>query len=395
MFTNVFAPLVGGIERSVATAHEDLNRTGDFCTLVAPRFRSDDNGEDRVLRVPAITGLGRRGYSLPLPAFGRISQWMEAIRPTLVHAHQPFLLGGTALRVARNRGIPLVFSHHTFYDRYAHYLPLAGTRARRTVIRMTTAYANRADLIIVPTPGVREVLIERGVLAPIEVVPTGIDTYLYSSGCRMRGRHRFGLSPDHEVVGHLGRLSQEKNLVYLVDAMVHLMRRRPSVRWLLAGDGDRLHWARRRVAEAGLAHRLLTPGTLLGAATADAYAAMDLFVFASRIDTQGIVLAEAMSAGVPVLALDAPCVRDCVDDSVGVRLPANVNADCFPQTADSLLRDLPRRQALGAAARHHALRYSRPRCLRLLTSAYDRATSDFPALRREAASDLSEADEPA
>ena len=114
---------------------------------------------------------------------------------------------------------------------------------------------------------------------------------------------------------------------------------------------------------------------------------MDLFVFASRIDTQGLVLAEAMSAGVPVLALDAPSVRDCVDDSVGVRLRANVDADCFAQTADALLRDLPRRQTLGAAARQHALRYSRARCLRLLTNAYDRATSDFPALRRAAASE--------
>jgi 1,2-diacylglycerol 3-alpha-glucosyltransferase len=372
MFTNTFEPMVGGLERSVATAHEDLQRAGHLCRVVTPCFDAARDSRDGVLRVPALRGLGKRKFSIPLPTSRRIRHWIEALQPQLLHAHQPFLLGDTAWQLARLRQIPLVFTHHTFYERYAHCLRMDAERARRMVMDMTTQFCNRSHMVIAPTPSVRRMLLERHVVAPIEVVPTGIDVQLYGSGCRARGRVALGLQIGDEVVGHIGRLSQEKNLEYLTHAALHVLQARPRSKLLLVGEGDRRDWARAQFAAAGMGERLIAPGTLQGVALADAYAALDVFIFGSQSDTQGLVLAEAMAAGVPVVALVAPGASDCIEhERSGWLLPATLGAREFAAAIEQLLAELNQRHWLSAGARHRARSYSRSACLERLLTVYE------------------------
>ncbi len=150
-----------------------------------------------------------------------------------------------------------------------------------------------------------------------------------------------------------------------------MMQQRPAVRFLLVGDGDRLSWAKARLRDAGLAERAIIPGILEGTAAADAYAAMDVFAFASLSDTQGLVLAEAMSAGLPIVALDAPGARDCVGSDAGLLLPASSGKQSFAEACMALLDDSARRRAWSVNARAVALRFSREHCLQTLTAAYD------------------------
>jgi glycosyltransferase involved in cell wall biosynthesis len=352
---------------------------------VTPAFSGASESAGGVFRLPSVRNIGKKRFSLPLPAPHRIRGWISSIAPHVVHAHQPFLLGGTALRISRHRQIPLVFTHHTFYERYAHHLPLPPDTARRWVIDLTTRYANRCTLVIAPTASVRDILLERGVTAPIEIAPSGIDVELYSNRSRAEARKRFGFSATDEVVGHLGRLGREKNLMYLVEAITRLMLARPSAKWLLVGTGDRLDRVQRTLRAAGLADRLVTPGVLEGCAAADAYAAMDLFAFASHTDTQGLVLAEAMAAGVPVVALDAPGARDCVLDQVnGVLAGAKAAPDEFAQALFALLDDRTRLKRFSEAARQHAQVFARPRCLSRLLEVYARAIDAFSASQETA-----------
>lgn len=378
MFTNTFSPMVGGLERSVADAHRYLNSNGHFCRVVTPGFRGAKTSGAGILRVPALTGVGEQDFSVPLPAINRLECWMEAIEPQVVHAHQPFLLGDTAWQVAQLRRIPLVFTHHTLYERYAHYLPLEEDRARRLLIELTTQYANRCQLIIAPTVSVRSLLLERGITTPIEVSPSGIDLGLYSNGSRIRGRNHLGLSPEDAVVGHLGRISQEKNMDFLTDAMIRVLLARPRTKWLLVGNGDALAAIRQRFTDAGLGNRLLTPGVMEGSAIADAYSAMDVFAFASKTDTQGLVLAEAMAAGVPIVALDAPGTRDCVTDGhAGRLLPATADACQFADAVVSLFDDHTRRQLWANHAREVSLQYDIQHCTQRLVALYQQALENF------------------
>jgi glycosyltransferase involved in cell wall biosynthesis len=378
MFTNTFEPLVGGLERSVATARLDLERAGHLCRVVAPTFKGAEQSADGILRLPALTGIGEKDFSIPLPTINRMQNWMEAIDPQIVHSHQPFLLGDTAWRVARLRKVPLVFTHHTLYERYAHSLPMDPERARRLVIELTTHYANRCQVVIAPTPSVRHILLEREVTSPIEVAPSGIDVSFYASGSRERGRRHFGLPPHGEVIGHLGRISQEKNISYLTEAILRVLHARPRAKVLLIGDGDRLEWTRTRFAEAGLADRLIAPGLLTGSGLADAYASMDLFVFASRTDTQGLVLAEAMAAGTVVVALDAPGARDCVEhERTGWLLSAGASEEEFAAAVENVLTRGEDRRAMAERARAAAGYFDRAACVQRLLEVYDRALESY------------------
>jgi 1,2-diacylglycerol 3-alpha-glucosyltransferase len=378
MFTNTYHPMIGGLERSVENTHNDLNESGHLCRTITPEFKGAEDSYAGVLRLSALKGFGQREFSIPLPASSKMEHWLEAIDPQVLHSHQPFLLGETAWRVSRLRSIPLVFTHHTLYERYAHYLKVDLERAQRIVKEMTTQYANRSQIVIAPTQSVRSVLIERGVERPIEIAPSGIDWSLYSEGSRERGRRNLSLSPSDEVVGHLGRLSQEKNLNYLIEAMITLLHRRPTARFLLVGDGDRLQWAQERFEAERLSDRAVCPGMLSGTKVADAYAAMDLFAFTSHTDTQGLVLAEAMAARVPVIALDAPGARDIVHDQhEGRLLPSNASTDDFASAIDALLINREQLAAFSTQAQLSSRSYSRSACLRQLLAVYERALEEF------------------
>ena len=378
MFTNTFAPMVGGLERSVANVHEDLTRLGHFSRVITPVFKGAEQSAGGVLRLPAIKGVGEKDFSIALPTLNLLDHWMEAIEPDVLHSHQPFLLGDTAWRISRRRNTPLVFTHHTLYERYAHYLLVDSERTRQLVIDLTSHYANRCDLVIAPTESIRSILLNRGITVPIEVAPSGIDLELYANGSRERGRSTHRLTANDEVIGHLGRLSQEKNLEYLVDAVVRVLKRRARAKFLLVGDGDRLEWTKTKFAEQGLSERLITPGLLAGDAIADAYAAMDVFAFSSQTDTQGLVLAEAMAAGLPIVALDAPGARDCVQDGKSGQLLASMaSRETFATALDELLDSPERLQTLGAAARRAAQAFGRERCARRLLEVYARAIAEF------------------
>jgi 1,2-diacylglycerol 3-alpha-glucosyltransferase len=133
-------------------------------------------------------------------------------------------------------------------------------------------------------------------------------------GCRKRGL----------VVGHLGRLAPEKNLPFLARAVAHFLKQHGSGTFLVVGTGPSEEEIKRIFAEAGLAERLHFAGKLQGRELVEAYKAMDVFAFASHSETQGMVLAEAMAAGVPVVAVDAPGAREVVhSDSNGELIPAD------------------------------------------------------------------------
>lgn len=377
-FTNTYAPLVGGLERSVANVHEDLQRLGHFSRVITPEYKGAEESKNGVLRVPAIKGVGEKEFSIALLSSTRMEHWLEAIEPDIVHTHQPFLLGETAWKLAQHRHTPIVFTHHTLYERYAHYLLVDNDRTRRLLINITNHYANRCHAVVAPTESVRRLLLDRGITAPVFVAPTGIDLDLYRSGSRPRGRRNLGLAPEDRVVGHLGRLSQEKNLEFIVQAAAHALRHASNAKLLLVGDGDRLQWARDHLAEVGLADRLVAPGLLSGVDAADAYAAMDVFIFASHTDTQGLVLAEAMAAGVPVMALDAPGARDCITDGrTGWILPNATTAEAFGQALSAALVDEALRRTLAENAAGAAVEFGRQACIKRLLALYEQVKGSY------------------
>ena len=329
MLTNTYLPHVGGVARSVAAYSAEYRRRGHCVLVVAPEFDNQPADEVDVVRIPAIQHFNGSDFSAVLPVSGLLTEELDAFQPDIVHAHHPYLLGMTALRIARYRELPLVFTHHTLYEQYTHYVPLDSPAFIRFVIELSTHYPNLCDQVFAPSESIAALLCERGVKAPVTVVPTGVDLAHFARGDGAGFRRKMGIPEAAFVVGHLGRLAPEKNLEFLAGAVACYLKSAPNAHFLLVGEGSSKPAIRAVLQREGVSGRLHHAGILQPPEVVDAYHAMDLFAFASRSETQGMVLTEAMAAGVPVVGLDAPGVREVVRDRHNGRLLFNETVDAF------------------------------------------------------------------
>lgn len=320
MFSNTYLPHVGGVARSVAAFAGCYRERGHEVLVVAPEFEGQPEQENDVVRVPAIQHFNGSDFSVALSVPSDVSDRLDEFEPQVIHAHHAFLLGNEAVRVARLRDVPLVYTHHTLYERYTHYVPADSSLLQRFVIELGTHFANLCDHVFAPSESIAGLLRERGVKVPLTVVPTGVDYPFFRESDGDRVREQEGIAQDAFVVGHVGRLAPEKNLGFLADAVIEFMRERGDAVFLLAGKGPSEKDIVERFASAGLQDRLFALGELDHDELRHAYAAMDVFAFASKSETQGMVLAEAMATGTPVVALDASGSREIVDDEHNGRL---------------------------------------------------------------------------
>jgi glycosyltransferase involved in cell wall biosynthesis len=335
MMTNTFTPHVGGVARSVQRFTTEYRRRGHRTLVVAPEFEDMPEEETDVFRMPAIQNFNGSDFSVVLPTPGGLTSALEVFQPHIVHSHHPFLIGSTALRVAHVHNLPLVFTHHTMYEQYTHYVPGNSPALKRFVIGLSTSYANLCDQVFAPSESVADVLRERGVEAPMAVVPTGVQLESFARGSGPGFRLAMGIPEDAFLVGHLGRLAPEKNLPFLADAVMAFLKREPRAHFLLVGAGPSQSAVRESFQHNHLCDRLHTVGVLKETLLSSAYQSMDVFAFASKSETQGMVLTEAMAAGVPVVALDAPGVREVVNDSNG-RLLKNDSVEEFASALRSM-----------------------------------------------------------
>jgi glycosyltransferase involved in cell wall biosynthesis len=276
------------------------------------------------------------------------------------------------LRLARKISIPIVFTHHTMYEQYTHYVPGDSKTLKRFVISLSTRYANLCDHVFAPSESIASVLRRRQVVTPIDVVPTGVSMDLMSRGDGVGFRSVMGIPKEAFVVGHVGRLAPEKNLEFLTDAVVTFLRENSRACFLLVGWGPSETPLRRAFQKAGLTDRLFETGVLSHPILASAYQAMDLFAFASKSETQGIVLTEANAAGVPVVALNAPGVREVVVDGENGRLLDNETVEAFTSAFRWLAEMTPtQRHKLRQTARALAEKVSLETTARKALSIYE------------------------
>ena len=378
MMTNTYLPHVGGVARSVHSFTEKYRQRGHDTLVVAPTFPEARHGEPGVVRLPAIQNFNGSDFSVRLPIPGFLSDEIEGFQPSLVHSHHPFLVGDTAVRIARQWETPLVFTHHTLYERYTHYVPFDSSVMRDLAISLPTSYANLCSLVIAPSESISRLLKKRGVETPVEVVPTGVDVDFFQRGDRNRAREKYDIAPDRFVVGHVGRLAFEKNLEFLTRSVAEAIKESENAVFLVVGEGKARKKMEKIFADCRLDQRIIFTGKLSGEALADAYRAMDLFAFASTSETQGMVIAEAMAASLPVVALDGPGVREVVEDRTNGRLVhAEADAHAFATVIRELI-DRPREELdqTAAAALDTARKFDQDVCVDKMLGLYERLLTE-------------------
>ncbi|MFC0336989.1 Glycosyltransferase involved in cell wall bisynthesis [Kushneria avicenniae] len=371
MFTNTYSPIVGGVSESVQRFVECFRAAGHRVLVVAPTLDGQPETETDVIRVPAMQRFNGSDFSLPVTMPGSLDEAIRAFAPDIVHSNHPFLLGDTAVRVAQGRGLPLVFTHHTLYEHYTHYVPGNSPVMQRFALALSNGYSELCDTVIAPSESIRTILRERGVRAELEVVPSGVDIERFAEGNREYWRAHFGIDEQAHVVGHVGRLAQEKNLPFLTRSVCRALSEHPEMHFMVVGDGDERDAILTQAHQMGVGERVHLTGVLKAQALIDAYHAMDSFAFASFSETQGMVVVEAMAAGLPVVALDATGVREVLShERNGLLLPEQ-DEQAFARALGSL-SDPQRCQSLREGAMATAAGFDTCKCADQCLAVYER-----------------------
>lgn len=369
LFTDSYRPYVSGVVRSIETFTAELSGLGHEVFIFAPAYPDHGRREGNVFRFLSLPAPVRNGFRLGVPLSLRVRGTVAALGLDLIHAHSPFLMGHLGARCARHAGLPLVFTYHTLYHEYAHYVPLLPAVARGVALRWSLAFCNRSDLVIAPSPSIRTFLRTHQVRTPIEVVPTGIFPERFRGRDPGWLRRRFAL-PEGPVLLYGGRLAREKSLPYLLRAFSRLREAVPAAHLVLVGDGPIAAELRRLAQDLGIASSVTFTGQMVDEDLYNCYAGADVFVFPSVKETQGIVILEAMAAGLPVVARDAFGTRDVIDEGRDGFLCRGGEED-FARLVARLIKDPVLRREMGRAARRKAERLSARAMARRLAAVYE------------------------
>jgi glycosyltransferase involved in cell wall biosynthesis len=374
--TESYLPYVSGVTISVDALARGLGARGHEVLVVAPRPASDATATELGSPGPAPRHAWLDSYQLPRiapPAYRMAwpnpyaAGWRVArdFRPEVVHAHSPFVTGLGARRLARQARAPLVFTHHTRFADYGHYLgPLAAPGSALTDAFLRRFWAGCAA-VIAPSADlaaeIRARLLDSD-RVQVHVIPTGIDVAGIRALAAVDPRPEAGWPADTVVVAALGRLAREKSVGTILEAVARAASGDDRVRLVVIGGGPLEDELRARAGEADLVGRVLLTGVKPRLEALALLAGADVFAFASRTETQGLVLAEALAAGLPAVAIDGPGVRDSVRDGIdGVVVAADPLPSRAARVGDAiadLAADETRRGAMARRARDDADRFA-------------------------------------
>lgn len=359
MLSDVYFPRVNGVSTSIQTFQRCLGNHGVTLRLLAPDYGGTPAaGESWIDRVPA-----RRVPFDPEDRLARRRDMVLAARPwqpDLVHIQTPFAAHYAGLEVARARKIPVVATYHTLFEEYLHhYVPVLPRAITRPLARrLSRQQCNALDAVLVPSTAMAERLREYGVTVPLRVQPTGIPLDRFGSADGAAFRQRHGISADRRVALYVGRVAHEKNIDFLLRVARCCRDNQPDLLWLIAGEGPALNDLKALARQLGIESEVRFVGYLDRADALPAcYAAADVFVFASRTETQGLVLLEAMASARPVVALACLGTTDIVGPRQGAVVPRDEVGD-FARELVELLRDERRLAETGRAAARFARQWS-------------------------------------
>lgn len=386
-FTDSYRPYVSGVVNSIDTLKTHLEYRNHGVCIFAPAYPGRA-GRDRhggsVFRYASLGAPVYPQYRVPIPLSVGLATTLRRMGIQVIHAHSPFLMGRLGASAARRLDLPLVFTFHTLYDFYFDvYAGPMKDLFRPALMNYLRSFCNQCSLIIAPSRPVAAGIGAMGIHAPVEVVPTGIPLERYGGPPQEDMRARWGIPPDAVLFLYVGRLAAEKDPDLLLEAFALAARHEETACLLLVGDGPLRESLTEKAAAYGLAGRVRFTGGQPPEFMPDFYKAADVFAFPSRSETQGLVLVEAMAAGLPVAAVNAAVTADVVGDS-----PAGILTDPTPEALAQamLMAALTDRPARSRAARDRARDFSAHLMARRVENVYQDLVDAFPSRRVRPAS---------
>ena len=355
MISDVYFPRVNGVSTSIRTFAQALMAMGHRVHLVAPAY-PEVAAEDWITRIEA-----RQIVFDPedyLMKWSALMQYADRLQPgdyDVVHIHTPFIAHYAGLRIAKKLQIPVVETYHTFFEDYLHhYLPWVPRPWAVKIARMVSRkQCQQVDRVISPSAQMREVLLQYGVNTPVTVIPTGLDASRFVPGNGAAFREKYEIPAQRPLLLYVGRVAHEKNIQFLLEMLHLVVEDHPEILLVITGEGPAESMLKKMARDKSLQHHVMFLGYLdreIGLNAA--YQTADVFVFASKSETQGLVLLEAMAQATPVVAIAELGTASILVQTQGA-LIAEDDELHFAQQVQTLLIDHKLRQTVGEQGKQY------------------------------------------
>lgn len=318
LFTDTFYPEINGVANSVYILKNELEQIGHTVYVFTTTTPGSPEYEHNVFRVPSIPFALITERRVGIFYQPKLASIIKKLDLDLIHTHTEFSLGIFGRLMAKELKLPMVHTYHTIYEDYTHYLTRFKTldrRAKAFARVFTKMCCNTVEQVIVPTQKVKDLLLTYSVNKEISIVPTGVDLKkfnpaLYSKEDVLRLKKQYDIQEPDKVMLYLGRVSKEKNIGEIIEAMPEYMSRRKNVKFVIVGNGPEMDILKQMVTDRDLAHRILFTGAQPWDNIGLFYQMGDVFVSGSTSETQGLTYIEAMAAGLPIVARRDRCLED-------------------------------------------------------------------------------------
>jgi len=382
LFTDAYLPEISGVTILVRRLRDELARLGHTVYVYAPKYDEPSDDEERVFRYRAGPVFSYRTARMAVPYSREATKSFSEL--DVVHSHTPFSLAYAAFTAAYRHRLPHVQTYHTYLSQYRHYVPRVFRPSVRGAERYSALLCNRCTVITVPTSSIRDELVRFGVRRSIHVLPFGPDVRHYAATPTWDVRGTLGIAPEAPLCMYAGRLAEEKNLDFVLRSFGKIHLQIPEAQMVFSGDGPSRAGLEARAASMGLSGAVHFAGFLSQERLIDMYKAADLFLFASKSETQGLVLVEAMAGRTPAVAVRAQGVCDVVENERnGYLVPEDEDALAAQAVEILTSPDLHERLCEGAleSAAEVSVEASTERLVKIYERCYSKALTSRTFMR--------------
>jgi 1,2-diacylglycerol 3-alpha-glucosyltransferase len=325
--SQAYPPIINGVSMMLERLADGMSNRGHTVLVLVPSDTGNANTQTyeklKIVRMKSIQN-PKRAYQKFSPwSFNLINSQIRSFKPDIIHTHDVLTLGIFGLCVGSRMNIPVIATLHQLPWFVSQYLPdFPGLK--RTVESLLWKYGRMLNKqyqgMIVPTETISQTVLTHGGFRPF-VISNGIDIHSFEPLTEGLTKHwrifeKYDLDPELPIILHVGRLDREKNVETVIRAAAKVMKNIPS-QLLIVGDGECRESLMELSRKLGINNYCKFPGFVdMRTDLPELYKISTVFSTASEIETQGLVLLEAMASGLPIVAVDATCVHEVVKDQI-------------------------------------------------------------------------------
>ena len=375
LLTESWYPVVNGVTASVETLVNELIAGGDDVTVVCPDMPGADLDPPYVLRVPSWVSPWNTRNPFAYPPYGPLAHRLDDLVVDIVHSHHPFGLGRYGHNLSKRLGVPHVSTFHTLYFSYIHYSPFPPAVSRWWLRAVLTDFYSQCDLLTVPSKDTKQHLYsEMRLPCPLEVHATGVALPTHTDHERSYTlRILMGIADDACVILYVGRIAWEKNCRLLLESFSKLPE---NCHLVMVGGGPDVDDQSAFAGVLGMDARTHFVGPVSREILVDYYGLADIFAFPSFTETQGLVLGEAQSCGLPCVAVlgggAAEFVRDGIDAFV-----VSPEEGVFTEALLKLVTNRDLRESMSKAALNSPIRPTVTEMVQQVRAMYSRLITEY------------------